>query len=175
MSQYNISATINDGIISLISSDGAVNIPIAQLRNRINEVPRDKKVILFCNTGYTSYNASRILIQNGFNNVYSLCGGISLYKELVKDKKGILTMPQRVATLVLSTLFASMQVSYAAGLSDAAINKIEGGYAGQVAGNGSLDLNFNGNAHVNWDHLNVNKGESLNFNAVGGANGLRLV
>lgn len=56
-----------------------------------------------------------------------------------------------------------MQVSYAAGLSDAAINKIEGGYAGQVAGNGSLDLNFNGNAHVNWDHLNVNKGESLNF------------
>ena len=68
-----------------------------------------------------------------------------------------------------------MQVSYAAGLSDAAINKIEGGYAGQVAGNGSLDLNFNGNAHVNWDHLNVNKGESLNFNAVGGANGLTIL
>ena len=85
-------------IFEISTIEGAVNIPIAQLRNRINEVPRDKKVILFCNTGYTSYNASRILIQNGFNNVYSLCGGISLYKELVKDKKGILTMPQRVAT-----------------------------------------------------------------------------
>lgn len=84
-------------IFEISTIEGAVNIPIAQLRNRINEVPRDKKVILFCNTGYTSYNASRILIQNGFNNVYSLCGGISLYKELVKDKKGILTMPQRVA------------------------------------------------------------------------------
>ena len=82
---------------------------------------------------------------------------------------------RKVSALVLSTLFASMQVSYAAGLSDAAINKIEGGYAGQVAGNGSLDLNFNGNAHVNWDHLNVNKGESLNFNAVGGANGLTIL
>lgn len=85
-------------IFEISTIEGAINIPIAQLRNRINEVPRDKKVILFCNTGYTSYNASRILIQNGFNNVYSLCGGISLYKELVKDKKGILTMPQRVAT-----------------------------------------------------------------------------
>ena len=85
-------------IFEISTIEGAVNIPIAQLRNRINEVPRDKKVILFCNTGYTSYNASRILIQNGFNNVYSLCGGISLYKELVKDKKGILTMQQRVAT-----------------------------------------------------------------------------
>lgn len=85
-------------IFEISTIEDAVNIPIAQLRNRINEVPRDKKVILFCNTGYTSYNASRILIQNGFNNVYSLCGGISLYKELVKDKKGILTMPQRVAT-----------------------------------------------------------------------------
>lgn len=85
-------------IFEISTIEGAVNIPIAQLRNRINEVPRDKKVILFCNTGYTSYNASRILIQNGFNNVYSLCGGISLYKEFVKDKKGILTMPQRVAT-----------------------------------------------------------------------------
>ena len=85
-------------IFEISTIEGAVNIPIAQLRYRINEVPRDKKVILFCNTGYTSYNASRILIQNGFNNVYSLCGGISLYKELVKDKKGILTMPQKVAT-----------------------------------------------------------------------------
>lgn len=85
-------------IFEISTIEGAINIPIAQLRNRINEVPRDKKVILFCNTGYTSYNASRILIQNGFNNVYSLCGGISLYKELVKDKKGILTMQQRVAT-----------------------------------------------------------------------------
>ena len=47
---------------------------------------------------------------------------------------------RKVSALVLSTLFASMQVSYAAGLSDAAINKIEGGYAGQVAGNGSLFL-----------------------------------
>ena len=62
----------------------AVNIPISEIRQRINEIPRDKKVILFCNTGYTSYCASRILIQKGFNNVYSFMGGLEFYKEMTK-------------------------------------------------------------------------------------------
>lgn len=67
--------------------NGAVNIPINEIRSRINEIPKDKKVVLFCNTGYTSYNASRILIQKGFNNVYSLMGGITLYNEIIKNKE----------------------------------------------------------------------------------------
>ena len=66
--------------------NGAVNIPLAELRERINEIPKDKKVILVCNTGYTSYVASRILIQNGYNNVYSLLGGMQLFKEIEKDR-----------------------------------------------------------------------------------------
>lgn len=66
--------------------DGAINIPIAEIRGRLDEIPRDKKVILSCNTGYTSYCASRILAQKGFNNVYSFMGGYELYKELVKEK-----------------------------------------------------------------------------------------
>ena len=65
--------------------DGAINIPIAEIRSRLDEIPRDKKVILSCNTGYTSYCASRILAQKGFNNVYSFMGGYELYKELVKE------------------------------------------------------------------------------------------
>ena len=69
----------------LATIKNSVNIPIDEIRNRINEIPKDKKVILFCNTGHTSYIASRILIQNGFNNVYSLMGGIELYKELTKN------------------------------------------------------------------------------------------
>lgn len=64
---------------------GAINIPIAEIRERLNEIPRDKKVILSCNTGYTSYCASRILAQKGFYNVYSFMGGYELYKELVKE------------------------------------------------------------------------------------------
>ena len=66
---------------------GAVNLPISEIRERLNEVPKNKRVILFCNTGYTSYCASRILLQNGFENVYSLMGGIELYKELSRDQK----------------------------------------------------------------------------------------
>ena len=65
--------------------EGAINIPIAEVRERLDEIPRDKKVILSCNTGYTSYCASRILAQKGFNNVYSFMGGYELYKELVKE------------------------------------------------------------------------------------------
>ncbi len=65
---------------------GAINIPLAELRKRYSEIPKDKKVILICNTGYTSYLASRILIQKGFDNVYSFMAGIKLYDEIQKDK-----------------------------------------------------------------------------------------
>ena len=75
-----------------------------------------------------------------------------------------------------------MQISYAAidtglgaGNGGAVINNTTGGFVNGVAGNGSYDLNFNGNSHVNWDSLNVNKNESLNFNAVGGAKDLTIL
>lgn len=69
--------------------DGALNIPTPELRSSCDELPKDKKIILFCNTGFQSYVASRILLQRGFNNVYSLSAGIELYKELVKNQKAI--------------------------------------------------------------------------------------
>ena len=64
---------------------GAVNIPISEIRKRLDEIPADGKVILFCNTGHTSYIAARILEQEGFNNIYSLVGGIVYYSALQKD------------------------------------------------------------------------------------------
>ena len=67
--------------------ENSVNIPISEIRFRLNEIPKNKKIILFCNTGHTSYVASRILIQHGFDNVYSLMGGIELFKELTKNQK----------------------------------------------------------------------------------------
>ncbi len=65
--------------------DGAINIPTSQMRERLNEIPKDKKVVLFCNTGFQSYVASRILLQKGYTDVFSLTGGIELFKELIKD------------------------------------------------------------------------------------------
>ena len=60
----------------------AINIPIMEIRQRLNEIPKDKKVVLSCSTGYTSYCASRILMQNGFDNVYSFMGGYDFYKAI---------------------------------------------------------------------------------------------
>ena len=67
------------------SVEGAINIPLAQLRAKLNQIPKDKKIVVFCETGYTSYLASRILLQNGFCKVYSLMAGMKLYREMFYD------------------------------------------------------------------------------------------
>jgi rhodanese-related sulfurtransferase len=45
---------------------GAVNIPLGQLRGRLDELPRDKEINVFCRSAQRSYYATRILLQNGF-------------------------------------------------------------------------------------------------------------
>ena len=44
----------------------AVNIPIAQLRQRLDEIPKDQPVYVYCRIGQTSYNAVMALQGNGF-------------------------------------------------------------------------------------------------------------
>lgn len=68
--------------------EGAIHISVEEIRKNPEIIPRDKKVILFCNRGFQSYIASRILLQKGFDNVFSLSGGFSFYKEQVKNKQG---------------------------------------------------------------------------------------
>lgn len=69
--------------------EGAKNISVEEIRKNPNIIPKDRKVVLFCNRGFQSYVASRILIQKGFTNVFSLSGGFSFYKEQTKNKAGI--------------------------------------------------------------------------------------
>lgn len=95
-------------IFEIATIGSAKNIPVEEIRTRLNEIPKNEKVILFCNTGYNSYVASRILIQNGFNNVYSLMGGISLYKELKKDKVGNIEKKSKVQSLVSANNVSSI-------------------------------------------------------------------
>jgi len=45
---------------------GAVNIPLPQLRSRLEELPRDREINVFCRSAQRSYYATRILLQNGF-------------------------------------------------------------------------------------------------------------
>lgn len=44
----------------------ALHIPLNSLRNRLSEVPKDREVLVYCASGQRSYNACRILSQNGF-------------------------------------------------------------------------------------------------------------
>jgi rhodanese-related sulfurtransferase len=43
---------------------------------RMNELPRDKAVVLYCRSGARSYHACAYLAQQGFDNVLNLRGGI---------------------------------------------------------------------------------------------------
>jgi NADPH-dependent 2,4-dienoyl-CoA reductase/sulfur reductase-like enzyme/rhodanese-related sulfurtransferase len=54
---------------------GAVNIPLGELRSRLDELPRDKEINVFCRSGQRSYYATRILLQNGFK-VKNISGGM---------------------------------------------------------------------------------------------------
>lgn len=57
---------------------GSINIPLDELRQRLNELPRDRKIIVYWQSGQRSHNAARIRSQNGFNAA-NLSGG---YKTL---------------------------------------------------------------------------------------------
>ncbi len=58
---------------------GSVNIPVDDLRDRLVELDKSKKIIVYCAVGIRGYVASRILMQNGFENVYNLMGGYTTY------------------------------------------------------------------------------------------------
>ncbi|MCX7903205.1 MAG: FAD-dependent oxidoreductase [Caloramator sp.] len=59
--------------------EGAVNIPVDELRGRLNEIPRNKKIVVYCKVGLRGYIAYRILLQNGYD-VYNLSGGYDIYQ-----------------------------------------------------------------------------------------------
>jgi NADPH-dependent 2,4-dienoyl-CoA reductase/sulfur reductase-like enzyme/rhodanese-related sulfurtransferase len=62
---------------------GAVNIPMGQLRGRLNELPRDREIHVICRSGGRAYYATRMLLQNGFK-ARTLSGGmLSRYHTLL--------------------------------------------------------------------------------------------
>ena len=59
---------------------GAVNIPLGRLRDRLEELDKTKKIIVFCAVGVRAYNGARILMQHGFENVKVYPGGARFYQ-----------------------------------------------------------------------------------------------
>ncbi len=54
---------------------GAVNIPLPMLRSRLNELPKDREILVFCRSAQRAYYSTRLLLQNGFK-VRNLSGGL---------------------------------------------------------------------------------------------------
>ena len=64
-----------DEIKSTGAMPGFINIPVDELRDRMQEIPKDKPIILTCAIGLRGYIAYRILAQNGYANIRNLSGG----------------------------------------------------------------------------------------------------
>lgn len=54
--------------------EGALNIPVDELRNNLDKLNRNSKIVVYCRTGYRSYLAYLILRNSGFKNVWNLNG-----------------------------------------------------------------------------------------------------
>ncbi len=75
---------------------GFINIPVDELREHLDELPKEKPIVVTCAVGLRGYLAYRILVQNGFKHVRNLSGGYKTWsvatapiKEIVSHKPEI--------------------------------------------------------------------------------------
>ena len=66
-------------------ADGFIHIPLDDLRERLGELEKDKKIYVMCQSGLRSYLATRILTQNGFD-AYNFAGGFRLYSSIKNEE-----------------------------------------------------------------------------------------
>jgi rhodanese-related sulfurtransferase len=61
--------------LAVESVPGVLNIPLPELRGRLGELPRDRKILVICRSAQRAYYATRILLQNGFQ-ASNISGGM---------------------------------------------------------------------------------------------------
>ncbi len=77
--------------------EGAHNIPLQQLRDRLDEIPRDQPIYVQCNIGQSSYNALKALEGAGFKDLYNVSGGYmglcyhECFEDETTDRKSVIT------------------------------------------------------------------------------------
>ena len=59
---------------------GATLIPLGQLPERLNEIPKDKEVVVVCRSGNRSATGRDILLKGGFSSVTSMAGGMNQWQ-----------------------------------------------------------------------------------------------
>ena len=78
-SEFNSSRIEGATLISVTNSGGSSLSPDQLLESRINEVPKDKKILVYCRSGHRSTSASKILVNAGYSQVYNMEGGINAW------------------------------------------------------------------------------------------------
>lgn len=69
------------------SIEGAINIPLDELRSRLHELPQESAIYVYCQIGLRGYMATRILMQNDIREVYNLSGGYRIWQTAMKEMK----------------------------------------------------------------------------------------
>ena len=82
---------------------GATNIPLDELRERIDELPHDKQIIIFCAVGLRGYLAQRILMGHGFENVKNLSGGYQTYSTATAPLTNIISEMKQESNINIDT------------------------------------------------------------------------
>ncbi|MBE0696188.1 MAG: rhodanese-like domain-containing protein [Anaerolineaceae bacterium] len=59
---------------------GATLIPLGELPNRLNEVPKDREVVVVCRSGNRSQQGRDILLKAGYNQATSMAGGMNQWQ-----------------------------------------------------------------------------------------------
>jgi len=75
------------------SIDGSLLIPHTEIRSRMNEIPKDREVIIMCGIGLRGHIAYRILAQNGYKTIYNLVGGYKTLKAIMDDREARHNVP----------------------------------------------------------------------------------
>ncbi len=71
---------------SIDAIEDSVNIELDKIRQNMDRIPKDKKILIYCGVGLRGYVAARILKQNGFDDVYNLSGGLKVYKQAMAEQ-----------------------------------------------------------------------------------------
>jgi rhodanese-related sulfurtransferase len=62
---------------------GSMKVPLGTLPQRLDELPKDAEIVVYCRTGGRSANAVQFLRQRGYEKTYNLTGGINKWAEVI--------------------------------------------------------------------------------------------
>ena len=70
-----------------------INIPLSQLTGLMSEIPKDKPLVIACQSGGRSHQASVILMESGYSNLVDMDGGMQAWREkgfdVIKDGQSV--------------------------------------------------------------------------------------